>query len=69
MTQVAIHRPCKPAKRSVLGMIRNAMSLKRQRSSLAQLDDRALKDIGVTRSEANIEASRYIWDAPDFWQK
>jgi uncharacterized protein YjiS (DUF1127 family) len=50
-------------------MITNAMSLKRQRSSLAQLDDRALKDIGVTRSEANIEASRYIWDAPDFWQK
>ena len=69
MTQVAIHRPCKPAKRSVLGMITNAMSLKRQRRSLAELDDRALKDIGVTRSEADIEVGRYIWDAPEFWRK
>ncbi|WP_120636122.1 DUF1127 domain-containing protein [Ruegeria sp. EL01] len=69
MTQVAIHRPCKPTTRSVLGMITNAMSLKRQRRSLAELDDRALKDIGVTRSEADIEVGRYIWDAPEFWRK
>jgi uncharacterized protein YjiS (DUF1127 family) len=33
----------------------------RQRQALAQLDDDALKDIGVTREQANAEAAKPFW--------
>jgi uncharacterized protein YjiS (DUF1127 family) len=33
----------------------------RQRQALAQLDDLALKDIGVTRRQANAEAAKPFW--------
>jgi uncharacterized protein YjiS (DUF1127 family) len=40
--------------------------LVRQRRSLLTLDERMLKDIGVTRAEAECEASRPFWrDALD----
>ena len=44
------------------------ISLWRQRRALAQLDDRALADIGVTRNEAMAEASRPVWDVPATWR-
>lgn len=44
------------------------ISLWRQRRQLAKLDDRALQDIGVSRSEADQEASRMFWDAPSHWR-
>lgn len=69
MTQIAIHRPRKPAKRSGLSLIKRAFSIRRQRRQLARLDDRALKDIGVTRAEVEAELRRPVWDAPQFWQK
>lgn len=69
MTQIAIHQPCKPAKRSVLSTFGHMLALMRQRRHLARLDDRALQDIGVTRREAEKEAGRYVWDAPEFWHK
>ncbi|NVO54481.1 DUF1127 domain-containing protein [Rhodobacteraceae bacterium B1Z28] len=69
MTQIAIHHPCKPSRKFGLGMITQAVSLLRQRRCLARLDDRALKDIGVTRLEADTEARRPVWDAPQFWHK
>ena len=34
----------------------------RQRRSLLELDDRLLKDIGITRADAEREASRPFWD-------
>lgn len=33
----------------------------RERQALAQLDDNALKDIGVTRRQADAEASKPFW--------
>ena len=33
----------------------------RERRALAQLDDNALKDIGVTRRQANGEAAKPFW--------
>jgi uncharacterized protein YjiS (DUF1127 family) len=33
----------------------------RERQALAQLDDNALKDIGVTRRQANAEAAKPFW--------
>ncbi len=35
-----------------------------QRRKLAQLDERALSDIGITRSQAEFEAGRAPWDLP-----
>jgi uncharacterized protein YjiS (DUF1127 family) len=43
------------------------LGLMRQRRDLARMDDRMLADIGVTRSEAMIEAGRPIWDVPQHW--
>ena len=40
----------------------------RQRRHLQQLDDAALKDIGITRSDAMAEARRPFWDAPETWR-
>ncbi|MFY0309584.1 DUF1127 domain-containing protein [Leisingera sp. D0M16] len=39
----------------------------RQRRQLAKLDQRALDDIGVTRAEAEAEARRGFWSAPEHW--
>ena len=36
--------------------------LARQRRALLTLDDRMLKDIGITRADAQLEASRPFWD-------
>ena len=44
-------------------------SLYRQRRDLASLDDHLLEDIGVSRSEAQREAARSMWDAPHFWSQ
>ena len=41
---------------------------RRQRAALARLDDAALADIGISRSEAREEAARPFWDAPDNWR-
>lgn len=40
-------------------------SVRRERQMLASLDDRMLKDIGLTRADANLEAARPSWDVPD----
>ncbi|WP_037308238.1 DUF1127 domain-containing protein [Ruegeria halocynthiae] len=69
MTQIAINTHCKPRRRSVLSVLKDAISLNRQRRTLARLDDRALEDIGVTRRQAQKEAERPVWDAPQFWHK
>ncbi|WP_170758588.1 DUF1127 domain-containing protein [Ruegeria lacuscaerulensis] len=69
MTQIAIKRNCKPRRGFSLTTVWDALSLRRQRRNLARLDDRALEDIGITREQAEAEASRPIWDAPQFWQK
>jgi uncharacterized protein YjiS (DUF1127 family) len=41
--------------------IRVALERHRQRRALAELDDRLLDDIGITRSRAMIEANRPLW--------
>ena len=39
--------------------------VRRERQLLATLDDRMLKDIGLTRADANLEAARPGWDMPE----
>ena len=69
MTQIALHHPCKPSKRSLVSIVLQAVAVMRQRRKLAQLDDAALEDIGITRAEAQAEADRFFWDAPHFWKR
>ncbi len=54
---------------SVIGFIKNAIAVKKQRNSLYQMSDRMLDDLGITRAEADREARRSIWDAPGYWRK
>ncbi|MCE0504178.1 DUF1127 domain-containing protein [Roseivivax sp. GX 12232] len=43
------------------------LALARQRRQLARLDDARLADLGLSRAEAEAEAARAPWDAPDHW--
>lgn len=45
------------------------MSLYRQRAALRRLDDHQLADLGLSRSEAEAEARRPLWDAPRHWME
>ncbi|CAD0183682.1 hypothetical protein RUESEDTHA_00556 [Ruegeria sp. THAF57] len=69
MTQLTLASNCNPRSRFSVTSLWDALSLMRQRRALGQLDDRALEDIGITREQAQSEATRHIWDAPEFWQK
>ena len=44
--------------------LRLALTAHAQRQKLATLDDAALADIGLTRTQAFAEASRPLWDVP-----
>lgn len=43
------------------------INLSKQRRDLANLSDDALRDIGITREQAEKEAQRSTWDAPHHW--
>ncbi|MGV6848684.1 MAG: DUF1127 domain-containing protein [Marinibacterium sp.] len=45
------------------------LALWRQRQHLARLDDIALKDLGLTRHQAESEAARPFWDVPAHWRR
>jgi uncharacterized protein YjiS (DUF1127 family) len=45
------------------GVFRTWLQRSRQRRTLAELDDRMLRDIGLTRSQAQREAERPFWSA------
>jgi uncharacterized protein YjiS (DUF1127 family) len=48
---------------------RGLLGSARERRGLARLDDHLLRDIGVTRQEADREATRPVWDVPDHWRR
>jgi uncharacterized protein YjiS (DUF1127 family) len=41
-----------------------ALEVRRERQMLLNLDDRALKDIGLSRSQVWAEACRSLWEVP-----
>ncbi|HEY6430871.1 MAG TPA: DUF1127 domain-containing protein [Acetobacteraceae bacterium] len=50
-----------PARAGLISLAQTAWRRYRSRTLLAQLDDYMLKDIGVTRAEAHLEASKPFW--------
>ncbi|NGM45295.1 DUF1127 domain-containing protein [Rhodobacter sp. SGA-6-6] len=62
-------RPLPLRRRGLLARLLGMASLRRQRARLAALDDRMLRDIGLNRPEAEAEAARPAWDAPQHWRK
>jgi uncharacterized protein YjiS (DUF1127 family) len=60
-------RPARPALHLLKRLVR-ASALARSRRPLARLDDHLLRDIGLTRAEAEAEALRPAWDAPRHWR-
>lgn len=53
---------------NILNRLRLWAALARQRKALATLDNVALYDLGLTREDADREANRPFWDAPDNWR-
>ena len=55
---------------SLAQMLRHFLArraLRRDRKRLALLDDHLLRDIGISREAALLEADRRDWGAPDHW--
>lgn len=44
--------------------LRRWQDLQRQRAQLLRLDERTLRDIGISHHEARQEARRWFWDEP-----
>ena len=43
------------------------MKVQKERSTLSELSDEQLKDIGITPDQAQKEAARPAWDIPENW--
>lgn len=52
------------AKRSKESLFQRWARVADERRALATADDALLKDLGVTRADAQAEASRFFWDLP-----
>ncbi|MEM7719994.1 MAG: DUF1127 domain-containing protein [Pseudomonadota bacterium] len=44
-----------------------ALSIWRERQTLRELDDHLLQDLGLTRTDVEMETKRPVWDAPNRW--
>ncbi|WP_425043599.1 DUF1127 domain-containing protein [Primorskyibacter sp. S87] len=67
MTYTCANHTTAPRRRPALTAATRLVSVWRQRQALRRLDDARLADLGLTRSQAAVEAKRPIWDAPETW--
>ena len=65
---IADARPA-PRLPDLLSRLADWRALRRQRIALSRLDDHRLRDLGITRAEAEREAARPMWDAPGHWYR
>ncbi|MEZ5777946.1 MAG: DUF1127 domain-containing protein [Paracoccaceae bacterium] len=56
-----------PRRLSLLARLGQMRNVRRQRLDLRDMSDRQLRDIGLTRDEAEAEAERPLWDLPTIW--
>lgn len=54
---------------AILAGLFHRSGLRHARRRLAKLDDHLLRDTGVSRAEAQAEANRKGWDAPNDWHR
>ena len=59
----------RPSRHGILSLFGLAIAARRQRKALKSLNDAALRDLGLTRAEAEAEANRPIWDVPAHWRQ
>lgn len=52
----------------LLRAVHRFMMISRSRQALRHLDDHILTDIGLTREQAEAEATRPAWDVPPHWR-
>ncbi|MES2142896.1 MAG: DUF1127 domain-containing protein [Pseudomonadota bacterium] len=55
------------SRRSVWRRVAAMLIAARGRRHLATLDDHLLRDIGLSRAEAEAETRRPVWDVPGHW--
>lgn len=55
--------------RTVLTFLMQARATRLQRLHLTRMDDATLHDIGLTRDQVAVEASRPVWDVPAYWRR
>ncbi|MGC1496425.1 MAG: DUF1127 domain-containing protein [Sulfitobacter sp.] len=60
--------PRAPRSQTLVQIITRAYRLWCTRRALAALGPEQLKDVGVSRAEANREAQRAVWDVPANWR-
>lgn len=60
-------RPQRAARLPLLARVMGLHDLWTQRRRLAALDDATLRDLGLTRGQAEAESRRPVWQAPDHW--
>ena len=65
-TCMTAHRIDNRPKKGLWPLLVHWTELRRQRSSLAKLDEGALNDIGVSRKQARREARKPFWMMPYF---
>jgi len=68
MTLMTSPRPTRSVLASLWAELTRVYLVKRQRKSLKSMDTAALRDLGLTRKQADAEAGRWFWDAPETWR-
>ncbi|MGQ0566125.1 MAG: DUF1127 domain-containing protein [Gemmobacter sp.] len=58
----------RPAAMTLSGLL-DLLAMHRSRRSLNALDDHILRDIGLTREQAQAEADRAAWDVSPTWRR
>lgn len=54
-------------KKSVIDRLVALQAIRTERRKLAEMDSDGLRDIGISRRQANMESRRPAWDAPARW--
>lgn len=68
MTTISISGHRKTQRANLVTQLWNWLLVARQRRELAQLDEHALEDIGLTRADVAREIERPVWDVPCHWR-
>ena len=52
-----------------IALMGHLAAVRRERLALERLDDAALLDLGLTRTDVHKETGRGFWDAPAHWTR